>query len=366
VSGGRPVRIDQVIPSIIEHDAVSNHTFEIQSELRTLGFASEIYASNIGPGCEGRVSAIDVFGAGDPDAWLIYQCSIGSPVADRVAAHPGPKLLDYHNIVPALLVERFLPPLGVEARLGREQLARLAPVIDFAFADSAFNAAELSALGYRHTEVVPVLVEPANLEVLPDPTALAHLEAVRRAGGADWLFVGQVAPHKAQHDTIAAFACYRELFDLHGRLHIVGRPMGSVYRDALQGLSDRLDLGASIDLAGGVPAGTLAAYYASADVFVCCSDHEGYCVPVIEAMARGVPVVAYDAGAVAETVGDGGIIVERKDPLYLASVVRELLDDPDAYAEVVAAGRATAARHSLAAARARLRTVIEEALALLA
>ncbi|MGP8064841.1 MAG: hypothetical protein ACLP81_00440 [Acidimicrobiales bacterium] len=137
-----------MIPSIIEHDAVSNHTFVAQILLREMGFVSEIYASIIGPGCAGRVHPLDELPmVEDGSQWILYQCSIGGPTGDVVARHPGRKLLDYHNITPAPLVERWLPPLGEESRLGRRQLQLLAPLVSFAIARSAYNAVSSKRTG---------------------------------------------------------------------------------------------------------------------------------------------------------------------------------------------------------------------------
>jgi glycosyltransferase involved in cell wall biosynthesis len=361
----RPAHIDQVIPAIVEHDAVSNHTFEAQRLLREMGFGSEIYARIIGPGCDGRVQPLVNLRAAEPERqWLLYQSSIGSPAAEVFAEHPARKLLDYHNITPARLVERWLPPLGAEARLGRAQLARLAPIVSYAFADSGFNASELDAAGYAPTRVVPVLVESGNFEAEPDEESLARLGDAKLGGGADWLFVGQVAPHKAQHDVIKAFACYRKAYDQRARLHLVGREMGSTYRDALRRFVADLGLTDAVEITGSVPTGTLAAYYATADVFVCCSDHEGFCAPVVEAMHRGVPVVAYAAAALPETVGTGGLLLESKAPGLVAAAVNQVLADPETRRALVAAGIVQAGRFTLEAARVAFRDAITEALAL--
>ena len=358
-----PGRIDQLIPAIIEHDAVSNHTFEAQRLLQEMGFESEIYAGIIGPGAEGRVRRADELPvATDTTAWLLYQSSIGSPVAERFAAHAGPKLLDYHNITPAPLVERWIPPLADESRLGRRQLAALAPLVHASFADSPFNAEELVTTGYSPVTVVPVLIDAANLEAPPDAARLDRLEREKRAGGSDWLFVGQLGAHKAQHDVIKAFACYRRVYDPRARLHLVGREMGHAYADALRRFVRALGLGDAVELTGSVAPSELVAYYESADVFVCCSDHEGYCVPIIEAMARGLPVVAYRAGAVPGTVADGGVLLEDKSPALVASAVHELLADDALRAELAAAARRQAATHTLEAARTAFRDAVGAAL----
>jgi L-malate glycosyltransferase len=360
----RPERIDQVIPSIVEHDAVSNHTFEAQRLLREMGFASEIYSLIIGPGCDGRVWPLgQIPRLANGRQWLLYQCSIGSPAADVVSRHPGRKLIDYHNIVPDELVGAWLPPLAEEARLGRRQLAALAPLVTSAFADSAFNAGELDAIGYARTSVVPVLVEERNIESKPDLRALQRFESRRSGGGSDWLFVGQIGPHKAQHDVIKAFACYHRLYDPDSRLHIVGREMGSVYIDALRRFVGALKLSEAVDFPGSVPVGTLAAYYSTADVFVCLSDHEGFCAPIVESMSRGVPVVAYASAAVPETVADAGVLLPSKEPSLVAAAVHRLLGDHSTRETLVSRGHERAARYAPERARTAFRRAIEEALA---
>ena len=360
----RPTRIDQVIPSIVEHDAVSNHTFEAQRLLREMGFESDIYAVVIGPGCDGRVRPLgEVPRHRDGSQWVLYQSSIGSPAADVVARHPGKKLLDYHNIVPDSLVEAWLPPLAEEARLGRRQLEMLAPLVASAFADSAFNASELDAVGFAQTSVVPVLVEEGNLQSAPDPRILARFEARRSAGGSDWLFVGQIGPHKAQHDLIKAFACYRRVYDPEARLHIVGREMGTVYIDALRRFVGALGLSSAVDFPGSVPVGTLAAYYAIADVFVCLSDHEGFCAPIVEAMSRGVPIVAFASAAVPETVGDAGVLLDEKSPPLVASAVNRLLEDEVTRHALVQRGLTRVQLYAPDRARTAFRRAIEVALA---
>jgi len=125
----RPVRIDLVIPSIVERDAVSHHNPRGSEGLHSMGFVSEVYARNMGPGLQGRVHLLEELPREGPEhQWVCYQASIGSPAADVFASHPGLKLLDYHNISPAELVERWLPHLGEEVRLGRKQLSEMAPM----------------------------------------------------------------------------------------------------------------------------------------------------------------------------------------------------------------------------------------------
>ena len=360
----RPTRIDQIIPSIVEHDAVSNHTFGAQRLLRSMGFCSEIYSNNIGPGLDGAVEPLGRLARlGDGSQWVLYQSSIGSPAAKVFAAHPGPKILDYHNITPAELVERWLPPLAAEARLGRAQLQELAPLVGYAIADSPFNARELQGYGYARTRVVSVLLEAGNFDAPANPAWLQRLQAKKVDGGKDWLFVGQLSAHKAQHDVIKAFVCYRQVFDDRARLHLVGREMGAAYKQALGHFIAELGLQDSVELVGSVPTDVLAAYYESADVFVCCSDHEGFCAPIVEAMARGLPVVGYGAAAVPDTIGEGGIVLPRKDAALVAAAAHEVLQDSTGREALVSAGRARAASFALPVAEEAFRQAIKEALA---
>ena len=359
----RPVRIDQVIPSIVERDAVSHHTLEAQRVLHSLGVVSEIYACNMGLGLAGRVHPLkDLPRERGEHQWVCYQASIGSPAADAIASHPGLKLVDYHNISPSELVERWMPHLGEEVRLGRRQLAELAPIVELGFADSEFNRAELEDAGYRRTAVAPLMVDTSNLYCPPDRRVVDRLESARALGGHDWLFVGQMLPHKAHHDVIKALACTRRMFDPDARLHLVGRESCPAYADALHRYVSALGLTAAVEFAGSISPGELAAYYSSADVLVCCSDHEGFCAPLLEAMHHRLPVVAYGVAAVPETVLDAGIVLPSKSPVLVATAVQRVLTDHQLRDALVRAGLERTRANSVDGARRAFAQAIEQVL----
>jgi glycosyltransferase involved in cell wall biosynthesis len=270
--------------------------------------------------------------------WLLYQSSIGSPVYDIVAARSEPKLVNYHNITPAALLERWEPAVGYEVRLGRAQLERLAPESRLAVADSAFNETELVAVGYRGTAVVPLLIDMTSTGQEPDPAIAGRLDKAKRDGGADLLYVGKISPHKAPHDLVKMLAVYRRLYDPKARLHLVGSPLGERYGPALASFIARLELTDAIDVVGSLEPSGLEAYFRAADVYVSASDHEGFCVPVVEAMGHGVPVVAYAAAAIPETVGDAGILLHSKEPLRFAAAVARVVSDPELRTRLSAAG----------------------------
>jgi glycosyltransferase involved in cell wall biosynthesis len=344
----RPDRIDQVVPSFSGRDAIGVHMLHLRDVIRSSGFASDIWCEGTFPDVRAECRLLKELPARRrPGAWWLYHLSSGSPVADTIAARPEPKMLDYHNITPAEFFDPWVP-WGVEqAHHGRAQLDAMLGVSFYAFADSAFNAAELRARGFDRTVVVPPLFDTSRLTTEIDRDTATTLRDDRRGGGADWLFVGRLTPSKAQHDLIKALACYRRLYDPRARLHIVGSSMGEDYPRALRGLASRLGLGAAVRFSGPVSDAALAAYYASADIFVCASEHEGFCVPVVEAMACGVPVVALGATAVAETAADSALLVEDKSPLAFATAVHRVLSDGGLRAVLVQAGARRAEHFSL-------------------
>lgn len=321
------MRVDQVIPSLASRDAIGVHTLALSRGLRAAGIDSDIFYGNCTPdvGAEGR--PVTALGRPGRDRFLLYQSSIGSPVFDIFASRSEPKLVNYHNITPAALLEPWEPAVAFEAALGRAQLERLAPDCGLAVADSAFNAAELVDAGYTDTAVVPLLIDMTHAGVVPDPAVAERLAAEKARGGAELLFVGKVSPHKAPHDLVKMLAVYRRLYDERARLRLVGSPLGSTYGPALEAFVHDLGLDTAVVVTGSVDAAGLEAHYRAADVFVCASEHEGFCVPIVEAMGHGVPVVAYATAAVPETVGDAGIVLPTKDPVRFAAAVARAATD---------------------------------------
>lgn len=338
------MRVDQVIPTLARRDAIGSHTLAIRDLLRAEGFTSEIFYEHCtaDAAAEGRpVTELDDVD-GSPRV-LLYQLSTGSPLADRLLRRPEPLVVDYHNVTPAALLAPWEPAVGAEVDLGRRQMAALADRCVLALADSAYNEAELKAVGYRATRVVPLLIDMTSTGAQPDPALSARLATAKQRGGADLLFVGRLAPHKAPHDLVKLLAVLRRADDRRARLHLVGAPFGQRYHQALLSFIDRLGLRDAVCLPGSVTPAELEAYYRAADVFVCASDHEGFCVPIVEAMGHQVPVVAYAAGAVADTVADAGLLIDDKAPARFAAAVARILDDVPLRRRLIAAATRRAA-----------------------
>jgi glycosyltransferase involved in cell wall biosynthesis len=299
--------LHQFLPSLAPRDAIGAHTLAVREVLRTHGVESEIFAGEWHRDLRSEVRSYKEWPGGTP---MLYHAAIGCALGDWIAQRDEPLLLDYHNITPPEYFETWAPETGLLLAQGRAQLSRLAPRARAGLADSHYNACELVRLGVRSTTVVPVFIDPSRWGEL-DASHRDHLRRTKR--GTDWLFVGRLAANKAQHDLVSAFALYRKVWDPHARLWLVGGTSAGPYQLAIEALIARLDLGDSVVLAGSVTSGELGAYFDAADVFVCLSDHEGFCVPLIEAMWWGLPVVAYAKTAVPETVGDAAVLLEHKD-----------------------------------------------------
>jgi L-malate glycosyltransferase len=356
------VRVDQVIPSLASRDAIGVSTLNLRDGLRAVGIDSEVFYGNATPDVAPEGRPVIELGRAGRERWLLYQASIGSPVYDILAARAEPKLVNYHNITPAALLRDWEPTVAYEAALGRTQLARLAPQSRFAVADSSFNESELQALGYEGTAVVPLLIDMHVKSAQPDPElADALARRKEREGGADLLYVGKISPHKAPHDLVKMLDVLRRVDDPAARLHLVGSPLGETYEPALRAFVDELGLNAAVNLAGSVSGAALEAYFRAADVFVLASDHEGFCVPLAEAMGHGVPIVAYGVTAVPETVGGAGLVLDDKSPVPFAAAVARVLQDATLRAVLVRAGRERAAGFDLEASTRRFVSLVRQA-----
>jgi L-malate glycosyltransferase len=357
------VRVDQVIPSLASRDAIGVHTMNLRDGLRHVGIDSDIFYGSVTPDVAHEGRPVTELGRSGRDRWLLYQSSIGSPVYDLFAARPEPKLVNYHNITPADLLRDWEPNVAYEVALGRTQLARLGPQSRLAVADSAFNESELRALGYGDTAVVPLLIDMHRKGEEADPAVAARLARQKAtAGGADLIFVGKVSPHKAPHDLVKMLAVLRRLYDPAARLHLVGSPLGETYEPALRAFVTELGLDDAVNFAGSVSEAELEAYLQAADVFVCASDHEGFCVPLAEAMGHGVPIVAYGVTAVPETVGDAGLLLPDKSPLRFATAVGRVLNDGSLRQHLSEAGLARAAGFNLPDSQRRFVSLVQGAI----
>jgi glycosyltransferase involved in cell wall biosynthesis len=334
------VRVDQFVPSLAPHDAIGSHVLNSRQALREAGFDSDVWVEEVARPLRREARDYGGYpGAGARADLIVYHASIHSRMATFLRLRSERLVVDYHNITPSRFFAGWDPVSEARMDLGRVELGQLAGRAELGLADSPYNQAELVAAGYEATAVCPILA---------DYQRGMGLEAPERApGGTRWLFVGRLAPNKCQHDVIGAFAVYRRLFDPQATLTLVGGSAAPRYEQALRALAGELELDGAVQFVGTIPLDHLMALYGAADVLVCLSEHEGFCVPVVEAMALGVPVVAYAAAAIPDTVGDAGVLLDEKDPLLVACAVDRVVSDGSLRDELKAAGRVRAEQFSL-------------------
>ena len=346
--------VHQLVPTFAPYSWTSDHTLQVQSVLRGLGYESDIYVGNA---WRELAHLTKPFRDLPPsrDGWLLYQASTGSPIADWMLGRPERLLMNWHNITPASFFAPWEPHVGVELAAGRRQIADLAPRTELAVCDSAFNEAELLALGYRHTTVVPILLDTSTFGT---PVDRQPSDA-----GTTWLYVSRVSPNKAHHDLLKAFAVYRRVYDDRATLRLIGGSSSHAYSTALRELATALRIGDAIEWLPDASDAAKHAAFGEADVFVALSDHEGFGIPLLEAMHHRVPVIAFGSTAVPETLGDGGICLPSKEPTTVAAAVHRVVSDPTLRAALADAGSTRLAQFDLVANKQRfadaVRAVVE-------
>ena len=329
--------INQWVPAAHRGDAVGDSAWRVRRVLRRRGHTAEIYALTIDDELRGEVHPFSDPAARQGDITILH-FAVPSPMSDALAGLTRGRVLQYHNVTPAHFFAPYDPEIFRIAALGRRDLASLAGHVDLALGDSEYNRQELEHLGFESTGIMPILVDAERLgrtELLP------ALERVLRDGMANILFVGRVAPNKRLEDHIRLAEHYKRYVDTEYRFIFVGR-LDAVprYYATVQALMRDYEMPADrFWFTGPVPDAELATYYRTARAYVSLSEHEGFCVPLIEAMSTDVPILAYGAGAVPETLGGSGICFTPKDLERAAELLGMLVYDDELRASVIAGQR---------------------------
>lgn len=309
-------KLHQFVIGATPGDAITDHAFLIQRWLREDGFDSEIYAESIHPSLVGKVKLYREYRSSHPGELVILHHSIGSDLVEHLFQRDLRFLVIYHNITPSAFFQPADPALVAQMQRGREQLKHLRERTVLALGDSSFNEAELREAGFVRTGVLPLPIDPSQYELEPDP----DLMNCYRDTGPRLLFVGRLVPNKKQEDLIKLLYFYRRI-EPSARLFLVGAPWVPAYAEWLKELAEELGLGGAVVFTGQVSQQDLVTYYRLANVYVSMSEHEGFGKPLIEAMYLGVPVVAYAAAAVPETLGGAGVLFHYKDYEILAELI---------------------------------------------
>jgi glycosyltransferase involved in cell wall biosynthesis len=323
VSERRP-HVHQVLATLGYGDAIGHEVLGIQRALRAAGYVSEIFVETADPRLEHlTIDYRDMVGAVTPDDILIHHFSIGSRASRTAYALPGRMILVYHNITPP---EYFI---GVHKDLvklcfrGRRELTAYIQRSVLALGDSEYNRQELEALGFTRTGVLPVVPDFVHLDQASDRGLAGDFDD----GFVNIMFVGRVIPNKKFEEIIRAFHAYRTRHNPRSRLLLVGSHGGfEKYLAMLHSLIAQLGT-PDVHFLGHVSNEQLSGLYDVADLFLCASEHEGFCVPIIEAFYKRVPVVAYGATAIPATMDGGGVLHQSRDPLHVARIIEAVMDD---------------------------------------
>ena len=331
------VRVDQWLPRGHFGDAIGDEALRIRTALRRAGLSSDLFALEVDEEVRGEFLPFEERPSADRGDIAVLHFALPSPLTDALRAFPGRKVIIYHNITPASYFLGLDDELVRIAVKGREELQTLAAVTDLALGDSEYNRLELEETGFRRTGVLPILLDFERYQSEPNPV-LSEMLSRRRV---NFLFVGRIFPNKRFEDLVRMAFFYKKYVSEDFRFIVVGRAGRMVhYQSSVQSLAHHWGLlPGEFTFTGHLVWEDLLACYRMADVFVSMSEHEGFAVPLVESMLLGVPVMAYQAGAVPDTLGDSGVQFSEKKYEELAEMGHLLATDQSLRKAVLASQR---------------------------
>ncbi len=319
------MRIVQILPVLAFGDAVGNDTRALKEALLEAGYDTEIYAAVIDERLpQGTAKPYDMLEKLEEDDIVIYHLSTGHKLNYELEKLGGKKVILYHNITPERYFEKYNKDAYSSCGQGIKAAKRLAKVADYAIADSEYNRQDLLSYGFQcDIDVLPILIPFEDYAKRPS----ARVMKLYDDDYVNILFTGRVVPNKKQEDVIEAFYYYKRFIQPKSRLILVGSFAGiDKYHDQLEAYVNKLGL-EDVIFTGQIKFDEILAYYQLADLFLCMSEHEGFCVPIVEAMYFNVPVIARDTSAIAWTLGGSGMLLPDNDPIVAAEMMDRILTD---------------------------------------
>ncbi len=327
------MRIFQVIENIVFGDAISNHAINIYKILKKNGYETAIYAVNHDTRLdETMVRSMKEMPELKENDLIIYQMCQSSSINTMIKSWKCKKACIYHNVTPP---EFFLPYDSFQSRFqqkGLKEIGKLKETFDYVWGVSRFNCDNLIEMGYDREKisVSPILLDFSDFRQEPDQ------KTVNRYSD-NWvniLFVGRIAPNKKQEDIIRAFAYYKKYVNKKSRLILVGSFFNSSYQHCLEKYIEQLEV-EDVIFPGHITFKEILGFYSVANVLLCMSEHEGFCVPLLEAMLFDVPIIAYGAAAIPETLAGSGILLKDKDPAKVSYAIEQLVSNEDLRRKVI-------------------------------
>jgi len=327
-------QVHQFVAVLDKGDAIGNHALAIREFMRGQGYSSEIFAWRAGKGMRHQCRHyLDYIRYSSSKNIVIYHFGVSSPITGFFLQAPDRKVIVYHNITPESFFRGVSDRIYHTLKNGRRELAQISGKIQLAIAVSEYNRQELARLGFKNTATVPLLLDFGLYKVAAD----SSISSMYDDGYVNIIFVGRISPNKKQEDIIRAFSMYKKYINSRSRLFIIGQNRQvPEYNTLLKCLVEALGV-KDVHLTGAVSQAELNAYYSIADVFVSMSEHEGFCIPLLESMYFGVPIIAYDSSAVASTLGGTGILFTKKDSAAVAELLDLVINDGDLRERVIKA-----------------------------
>lgn len=320
--GRSNMKVHQMLPTLDVGDAIGNEAVLMRDLLRSWGYTSDIFAVHIHPDMEGR-HYTEYEKESSADNLLIYHCAISSGLTDFIKSLPDKKIMIYHNITPPHFFSGINDEIGFNLEKGREELRSFVRDFDLALGCSEYNRYELEQIGYQNTGVLPLLIDYSIYSSWNQDLYDTYSD--------DWvniLFVGRISPNKKHEDIIKVFYHYKKI-NPKSRLFLPGGFGGcEQYFHSLQSLVQTLQL-TDVYFPGKVPLEDLVSYYRVSDVFLCMSEHEGFNVPLVESMLFELPIIAYNTCAIPYTLGDAGVLVNKKKYLEIAELINIIVSNAD-------------------------------------
>lgn len=323
------MRIIQALDALDYGDGVSNDVINKYHLFKEMGYDAEIFSKWANERVDKYRKDISLLNVKADDI-LLHHFSGKSHILNEILNAKCTKILVYHNITPSYFFQDISNKRSLNE--GEEQLKKIADRYDCLIADSEFNAECIRQIGIqKEIEIVPIFIDFNEIDRYKK-----NDYSQKNKSELTFLFVGRVAPNKKHEDIIDVFDCYYKDISCNSKLIFVGNYADNMnYYNDLKSKISRLNLSESIIFTGKVDTAELYDYYLNADVFICMSEHEGFCIPLLESMYCGLPTIAYNAGAIGSTMGGAGILVNNKSPERIARLIYTLITSYDLRTQII-------------------------------
>lgn len=329
------MKIYQIVPSLSYGDAIGNEVIAIDKVIKECGYTTIVLSDYVDPriNIQAKIYNKNKFRSElSSEDIVIYHKATGSHFSEDITEFKCRKIMIYHNMTPKEFFIPYNKRVALELENGVRQLENLKGYVDYVLADSEYNKLELEEIGFKcKIDVQPLIIDFEEYEKKPNEDIIKRYSDE----GTNIIFTGRIAPNKKQEDVIKVFYYYKNYVDKNARLFLVGSYNGTEkYYAKLKGFVNELKL-KDVYFTGHIPFKDILAYYKIADVFLCMSEHEGFCVPLLESMYFDVPIVAFNSSAIPYTLGDSGVLLDSKNYIEYSEVIRLIMEDSKYKKEII-------------------------------